>query len=128
MRLLFDTHAFLWWDMEPTKLSTKVLEACQDDRNTLLLSVASLWEIQIKQGIGKLSLPDTLKNVVEKQQQDNEVVLLPITFDDILALETLPAHHKDPFDRLIIAQAKVQGAPLITVDPQIRLYDIDIYW
>lgn len=90
MRYLLDTHTFLWWNKQSTKLSVTVLNLFQDRTNTLLLSLASVWEIQIKIQLGKLSLPAPLVEIIEKQQQANQIELLPITLPHILALEHLP--------------------------------------
>lgn len=96
MKLLLDTHTFIWWDSEPAKLSSKALALCQDRANTVLLSVASIWEIQIKLQLGKLKLNLSLVEVIESQQQANNIEVLPITLGHVLALDGLPAHHKDP--------------------------------
>lgn len=96
MKLLFDTHAFIWWDSEPARLSPQALALCQDRQNALLLSVVSLWEMQIKLQLGKLKLALSLKEIVESQQQTNNIAILPVTLPHVLALESLPAQHKDP--------------------------------
>src|SRR5262245_47082819 len=103
MKLLLDTHAFIWWDSEPAKLPGKTLALCQDQANTVLVSVASVWEMQIKLQLGKLKLNLSLAEMVESQRQTNNIEVLPIFLAHTLALENLPAHHKDPFDRLLIA-------------------------
>ncbi|MBW4544563.1 MAG: type II toxin-antitoxin system VapC family toxin [Symplocastrum torsivum CPER-KK1] len=128
MKLLLDTHTFIWWDSEPTKLSQKTLELCQDQANTLLLSVASIWEMQIKLQLGKLKLNLPWAQVIESQQQTNYIEVLPITLTDVLALENLPTHHKDPFDRLLIAQANVEDAVLISRDPIFAQYPVKLAW
>lgn len=128
MNLLLDTHAFIWWDSEPAKLSAQVLALCQDSRNTLLLSVASVWEMQIKLQLGKLKLTLPLAEIVESQRQRNNILVLPIALAHVLTLEELPAHHRDPFDRLLIAQAKVEDATLVTNDPIFVKYDVRVLW
>ena len=105
MRLLLDTHTFIWWDSDPAKLSPTVLSQCQDSANTLVLSVVSIWEMVIKQNLGKLILATPVKQIVESQIRDNDLEVLPLTLDHSLALDQLPPHRKDPFDRLLIAQA-----------------------
>ena len=102
MKLLFDTHAFIWWYNEPDKLPVKVLTACQDTRNSLFLSVASAWEMQIKNQLGKLRLNKPLNDIIQRQQAQNQLQILPITLSTVLALDNLPLHHRDPFDRLLI--------------------------
>jgi PIN domain nuclease of toxin-antitoxin system len=128
MKLLLDTHAFIWWDSEPVRLSAEVLALCQDPKNTLLLSVGSTWEMQIKIQLGKLKLSLSLAELVESQQRVNNLEILPITLEHILGLEELPLHHKDPFDRLLIAQAKIEGATLITRDPIFANYAVKVVW
>jgi PIN domain nuclease of toxin-antitoxin system len=124
---LLDTHTFLWWDNEPSKLSAGVLASIQNPANTILLSVVSVWEILIKGQLGKYTLRSPLP-VILGQQQANGIVILPVTLDHVLALDTLPAVHKDPFDRLLIAQAIAEGATLLTADPIIALYPIQVLW
>ncbi len=128
MKLLLDTHTFIWWDSEPAKLSSKVLALCQDRANTVLLSVASVWEMQIKLQLGKLKLSLSLAEVIESQQQTNDIEVLPITLKHVLALDGLPTHHKDPFDRLLIAQANVEGAILVSSDPIFADYPVKLVW
>jgi PIN domain nuclease of toxin-antitoxin system len=128
MKLLLDTHAFIWWDSESSKLSPQALAFCQDRTNTVLLSVASIWEMQIKLQLGKLSLDLPLAKVIESQQQTNGIEVLPIILSHVLELDSLPTHHKDPFDRLLIAQAKVEDAVLISNDQIFMNYSIKLLW
>ncbi|KAF0248032.1 MAG: PilT protein-like protein [bacterium] len=116
MRLLLDTHIFLWWDSDPSKLSKMSLEAIEDKSNSLFLSIISIWEIQVKKDIGKLSLRVPLIEMLEEQEKTNEIKLLPLETKHIFGLEGLTQHHKDPFDRVIIAQAKVENLTVITND------------
>src|SRR5690349_21779316 len=106
MILLLDTHTFIWWDSEPERLSETAFALCKDQTNTLLLSMASAWEIQIKYQLGKLNLRMPLADIVSSQQGSNGLKFLPISFSHILALQNLPMAHRDPFDRLLAAQAK----------------------
>ncbi|MDP3876459.1 MAG: type II toxin-antitoxin system VapC family toxin [Methylobacter sp.] len=124
MNLLLDTHVFLWLNQQPEKLSTNVLELCEDNKNTLYLSHVSPWEIQIKSKLGKLNLQIPLQEMIATQQRDNDLKLLPITLQHIYALADLENHRQDPFDRLLIAQAIVESMPLITVDSKIMHYPI----
>jgi len=126
MRLLLDTHAFIWWDSEPAKLSPQVLALCQDRTSTVLLSVASVWEMQIKLQLGRLKLALPLATLVENQQRTNGIEVLPISLAHVLALADLPAHHRDPFDRLLIAQARLEGAVLISTDPVFANYPVQV--
>ncbi|HWP49701.1 MAG TPA: type II toxin-antitoxin system VapC family toxin [Candidatus Limnocylindrales bacterium] len=128
MKLLLDTHTFIWWDSEPSKLSPQALVLCQDRGNSVLLSVASVWEMQIKLQLDKLRLTLPLAEMIESQQQTNNIEVLPITLTHVLTLGELPSHHKDPFDRLLIAQAKVEGAVLVSKDPIFAMYSIQVLW
>ncbi len=128
MKLLLDTHTFLWWDSEPSRLSSKALALCQDRANTVLLSVVSVWEMQIKSQLGKLKLSLPLAEVVETQRQTNNVKVMSVTLAHVLALENLPTPHKDPFDRLLIAQANVEGAVLVSDDPIFEEYPVKVIW
>ena len=126
MRLLLDTHIFLWWDSAPDRLPPRARVLCEDPENELLLSVASVWEMQIKRQLGKLSLQLSLAEMVASQQRVNRLTLLPIQVEHVLALEALPAHHKDPFDRLLLAQAKIEDAVLLTSDAVFERYGIPL--
>jgi PIN domain nuclease of toxin-antitoxin system len=128
MKLLFDTHAFIWWDSAPANLPASVLALCQDPANTLLLSVVSAWEMQIKSHLGKLKFTTPLGDIITNQQQANSVGILPITLEHVLNLEGLPDHHKDQFDRLLVAQALVEDAFLISNDPVIQQYPVKLAW
>jgi len=128
MKLLLDTHVFIWWANEPEKLSEKALIACQDNRNTLLLSVASVWEMQIKMHLGKLKINRTIENLIQTQRAANGIQVLAIELTHVLGLNHLPSFHKDPFDRLLIAQANIESATLITVDPEFSSYPVQVLW
>lgn len=127
MKLLLDTHTFIWMDSEPDKLPPRIRELCQDTENALLVSVASIWEIQIKSQLGKLKLKTPLPDII-RQQKENGIEILPIEPSHIFALETLPNHHKDPFDRLLVAQTIVEGAVLVSADPLIKQYPVSVEW
>jgi PIN domain nuclease of toxin-antitoxin system len=100
MRYLLDTHTFVWLDSIPANLSTKVTSICKDPTNLLFISIVSIWEMQIKLNGGKLILPKPLSEIIEWQQQNNSIQVLPVNLPHIFALEKLPSHHRDPFDRL----------------------------
>lgn len=127
MKLLLDTHAFIWCDSEPEKLSRHARELCQDPENALILSVASIWEIQIKSQLGKLQLKMPLAEMI-RQQQENGIEILSVEATHIFALDSLPNHHKDPFDRLLVAQALVEGAVLVSADPLVKQYSVKVEW
>ena len=128
MKLLLDTHTFIWWDSSPQKLSPKALAFCQNPENTLLLSMVSIWEIQIKLQLGNLNLNLPLPELIESQQQTNNIELLPINLTHVLTLDSLPNHHKDPFDRLLISQAIVESAVLVSGDSILANYPVKIEW
>jgi PIN domain nuclease of toxin-antitoxin system len=113
---------------EPNRLSTKAAMEIVVLSNTLFLSIASIWEIQIKIQIGKFNFKDSLADVVAEQQKKNGLQILPINLSHILELENLPFHHKDPFDRLLIAQANVENMTLISSDPKFSAYSVNLLW
>jgi PIN domain nuclease of toxin-antitoxin system len=128
MKLLLDTHSFIWWDSEPDRISSHALALCRDPENTLLLSVVSAWEIQIKMQLGKLKLDLPLAEVVASQERINNLEILPIRLEHVMALEKLPIHHKDPFDRLLIAQAGIEEATLVSRDSIFAKYPVKVVW
>lgn len=128
MRLLLDTHVFIWWDSEPGKLSPQALALCQDPSNELILSVVSLWEIQIKSQMNKVRLRLPLSNLVQGQQETNGMAILPLTAFHVYGLDGLPSYHKDPFDRMLIVQARVEKLSLVSSDEMIRKYPVDVIW
>jgi PIN domain nuclease of toxin-antitoxin system len=128
MKFLLDTHTFIWWDSDPLKLTPQVLNICQDPENLLLLSVVSVWEMQIKLQFGRLKLTLPLAELVAGQQQTNKIVILNVKLEHILALEKLPPHHKDPFDRLLIAQANIEEAVLVSKDQIFKEYPVQTVW
>ena len=126
MKLLLDTHIFIWWADQPEKLSNAVLSALEDEANELLLSVASVWEMQIKIQLGKLKLRLPLKALVKNQQETNDLTVWPVTLTHVLAVGDLPFHHKDPFDRLLIAQSIQEDLTLVTADSQFSAYSVKL--
>ncbi len=127
MKLLLDTHTFIWWDSEPANLSPRVLDLLLNPKNTRLVSVVSLWEIQIKTQSGKLTLNQSLEKIITTQQ-NNGIELIKVEVNHILRLEQLPLHHKDPFDRLLIAQSQAENAILLSKDAIFSRYNINIDW
>lgn len=126
MKLLLDTHIFIWWADQPEKLSPTALSALEDEANELLLSVASVWEMQIKIQLGKLKLSLPLKDLVKNQQETNNLTVSPVALTHVLALDALPFHHKDPFDRLLIAQSIEEDLTLVTADTQFSAYSVKL--
>ena len=128
MKLLLDTHAFLWWDSEPDRLSATAFNACKDPSNILILSTVSVWEMQVKSQLGKLTLNLPLPEVIKGQQETNKLIILPMALEHVLALQDLPPHHKDPFDRLLVAQATVEEAVLVSHDSLLVNYPVQLLW
>ncbi len=128
MKLLLDTHTFMWWDSAPEKIPAATLNRLKAPNSQVLLSLASLWEIQIKAQLGKLTLRDNLANIVHQQQTENGIILLSIGFSHILELEQLLQHHRDPFDRLLIAQSRVELAAIVSRDAIFQSYDCQLIW
>ncbi|MFL6207933.1 MAG: type II toxin-antitoxin system VapC family toxin [Pyrinomonadaceae bacterium] len=122
MKLLLDTHIFIWWADEPERLSSAALAALADGTNDLILSVVSIWELQLKIQLGKLKLSQPLIELVKSQQETNGLQVLSLELPHVLALDTLPPHHKDPFDRLLIAQSIVADLTLVTADDKLSAY------
>jgi len=112
----------------PSRLSERALALCQDPGNELILSVASLWEMQIKSQLGRLSLDAPLRSVIDAQQEANALRLLEIRPDHAYEVGNLPGHHKDPFDRMIIAQARIEGVCLISHDAVMKAYPVEVEW
>mgnify|MGYP003382036482 FL=1 len=127
MDLLLDTHIILWAFGEPTRLCSRVQNAIQDPSNRLFLSVASVWEIQVKTQIGKLKFAVSVKDLIAVQRATNDIQSLPLLERHIWALASLPMHHKDPFDRLIMAQALIEGYQIVTVDPLFEQYPVRLF-
>lgn len=124
MRYLIDTHILLW-HADNQKLSPELLEIINNPKNIIYVSHITLWEITIKVSIGKLSLNFNIGEF-EKMLRVNQFTILPFNFMCYQHLVTLPFHHQDPFDRMLIAQAKSEKIPLITHDDKIKLYDLEI--
>ena len=128
MRLLLDTHTFLWWDTDADRLPGSLLNALQNPENELVLSVVSVWEMQIKAGLGKLELRTPLTVLVNEQRSRNGLAVLPIRLQHVYALQELAHHHSDPFDRLLIAQARVEALKLVSKDEAFKRYDVPLLW
>ena len=119
MRLLLDTHALLWW-LADRELGADARAAIEDPLNDVFVSAATAWEISIKRSLGKLRAPDDLT----AQLAANAFTSLPISVDHALAAGSLPKHHDDPFDRMLIAQATMEELTLVTRDPRFAAYDV----
>ena len=128
MELLLDTCAFIWWDSGGDRLSPVAMAALHDPANRLHLSHASIWEMQLKHQKGKLPLRKPLADIVQEQCAQNGLHLLPIEPPDIYGLGQLPSHHADPFDRLILSQARRRGFSGVTDDGDFAKYGMHIVW
>lgn len=126
MRVLLDTRVWLWMLAEPERLSEEGGGIVRDGRNELLLSAASTWEIAIEVRIGKLSLPGRPEVVVPQMLRETRVTPLAVEHSHTLRVAELPDHHRDPFDRLLVAQAQLEGVPVLTADAQIGRYDVEV--
>lgn len=122
MRVLLDTHALLWWLTDDPALGEKARAQIAEPENAILVSAASLWEIAVKQGIGKIEA-DIAE--IEKSIADQGMVRIGIDADHLIELVSLPPLHRDPFDRMLIAQARAEDVPLMTADTQIAAYSVD---
>jgi PIN domain nuclease of toxin-antitoxin system len=127
-RYLLDTHAFLYLAQFPDRLPPRLRPLIEDGRNELHVSIASLWEIQIKAMTGKLVVGGPLDRLVDIQQRENGVQLLPIGVAHIVEHGALPLHHRDPFDRMLIAQARVEGLTILSSDRAMSAYEVTVRW
>ena len=124
MRLLLDTHAALWWLVGDRRFGERALAALEDDANEVLLSAAVVWEVAIKRSLGKLEAPDDFAPTLLSAG----VRPLPVRVEHAVAVERLPWHHNDPFDRMLVAQARIEGADLVSKDDSLRAYGVPIVW
>lgn len=128
MNILLDTHAFLWFIAGSDELSDKAREHIEDENNRVFLSAASLWEMAIKVSLGKLTLSEPFETLIPEQLALNGVEILGITVAHTTQVANLPFHHRDPFDRLIIAQALEEQLPVISVDGAFDEYGVKRIW
>ena len=128
MRLLLDTHAALWWINDDKRLSAAARRAIARPDSVRLFSLASAWEITIKSSLGKLRLPLSAGKFLEEHLPVNRIELLPITFGELTRVEVLPFHHRDPFDRMIAAQALERDLTLVSIDSVFERYGLKRVW
>jgi PIN domain nuclease of toxin-antitoxin system len=128
MKLLLDAHTFLWWITDNPRLSGRAREIISDGDNELFLSAATGWEIAIKFQIGRLKLPGEPIRFILEQMRINAIQSLPIQMSHALHVSTLPQHHRDPFDRLLIATAQLEGLPILSSDHQLANYQVEVIW
>lgn len=126
MKLLLDTHTFLWFVNDNPKLSNHLKDLIEDENNVSYLSVASLWEMSIKFNLGKLTLDPNYEEFVEREVTTSTIQLLNIELEHLRINATLPFHHRDPFDRLIIAQSMAEDIPVLSVDSAFDKYSVTL--
>ncbi len=126
MRLLLDTHVWLWWMLDSSRLSDSTRRLVLDESTTVYLSVASAWEIAIKYALGKIALPAPPATYIPSRAEGGEFHIVDVRLEHALAVAELPRHHDDPFDRLLVAQCIVEGFRLITADRRLAMYDVDL--
>jgi PIN domain nuclease of toxin-antitoxin system len=128
VKVLLDTHTFLWAITDDSNLSRRAREIFVSRASDLFLSVASVWEILIKVQIKKLPLPEPAMPYLREQIATNDVRILPIMLDHVARLEELPAYHRDPFDRILVAQSMEEGWPIVSADPLLKKYPAQLLW
>jgi PIN domain nuclease of toxin-antitoxin system len=128
MTLLLDSHTLLWFLRDDPQLSQTAKGLIEDPDNHKLVSIASCWEIAIKAGLGKMGLTEPSRSLLERELPKNNLELLPITMEHATSVEGIPMHHKDPFDRLLIAQAIIERIPIVSVDSKFDPYPITRLW
>ena len=128
MKLLIDTQCWLWWFAEPDRLKEETIAQIIDETNELWFSVASVWEMGIKVGLGKLPLPEPIDRYLASRMKQLGARSLEIRADHALQAGGLPLHHRDPFDRMLIAQAQVEGMKIVTSDRMFDRYEVEILW
>jgi PIN domain nuclease of toxin-antitoxin system len=128
MKVLLDTHTFLWWNTEDPRLSTRARQVISDGNNEVFLSVASVWEMAIKAARGRLILPEPPAQYVPSRMGLYRFQPLPVQISHAAHVHDLPPHHNDPFDRLLIAQSQLESLPILTVDADFNRYDVEIIW
>jgi len=127
MKAILDTHTFLWAIADDKRLSPQAKRVYAGPHD-LWLSLASVWEILLKVQSGKLPLPEPAGPYLVKKLGQNRIEVLPITLDHVLEIENLPLHHRDPFDRMLVAQSIHERMPLVTADPLFEKYPVEIIW
>jgi PIN domain nuclease of toxin-antitoxin system len=128
MKVLVDTQSWLWMQTSPERLNEDALTLVNDPTTDLLLSAASSWEIAIKYGLGKLPLPSAPAEYVPDRMRSSGVTALPVTHSHALHMAQLPPHHRDPFDRLLVAQAQLDNLTILTSDTIFKHYDVRVCW
>jgi len=128
MKVLLDTHTFLWWNTDDPQLSARARKLLRDGRNEVYLSAASAWEIAIKAAKSRLILPEPPAQYIASRMQRDRFQPLPILISHAARVYELPPYHADPFDRLLIAQSQLESLPLLSGDKEIQAYDLETIW
>lgn len=128
MRVLLDTHAFLWWDLDDVRLSDTARGILTDSATQVVVSAASIWEVAIKAGKGRIDLPTDLDAYVDDRLRRYRWLILPIAERHAVRAAGLPMIHTDPFDRMLIAQGQIEGIPIVTMDAAVTRYDVETIW
>ena len=128
MKILLDTHIFLWWITDSPELSETARELIADGNNVLFWSAASTWEVSIKHAIGRLPLPEPPEDFLPVEISRNHIESLPVIDEHAFRAGRLPRHHRDPFDRMLVAQAQFESLVLLTNDRKLSQYEVEVYW
>ncbi len=128
MRILLDTHAFLWWVTDDEQLSRRARRIISDGNNEVFFSAASAWEIAIKSTLGRVTLPEDAERYIPKQVEENAFQVLPVRVQHALRVATLPDVHRDPFDRLLVAQALIEELAILSKNPRLAGYSARVLW
>ncbi len=128
MKLLLDTHTFIWWRDNPENLSAKAYEAISSTENEIYMSAIVFWEIQIKRAIRKMEVKGSLDDAIRAEREANGFRVLSVDLEHALNIENLPLIHGDPFDRMLISQAMVEDMTVVTADPKFSEYDVKVLW
>lgn len=128
MRVLIDTHAFIWWNTEDERLSDRARRVMEDEASEIFVSVGSIWEVATKVAKGRLEIPGDLETYVDERLAANRWVPLSIDRRHVIRAASLPVIHRDPFDRILIAQAQLDDMPIVTTDAAITRYDVETIW
>jgi PIN domain nuclease of toxin-antitoxin system len=128
VKALLDTHTFLWWNMGDERLSAQARKFIADGQNQLFFSAVSAWEIAIKTGKGRLVLPDDPERYVAERLVLHRIIPLPIQLSHALHVFNLPEYHLDPFDQMLVAQSQLEKLPILTADPNIARYEVEVIW
>ncbi|RLB65546.1 MAG: type II toxin-antitoxin system VapC family toxin [Deltaproteobacteria bacterium] len=126
MKLLLDTHIWLWWQMSPERIHPEATRTIADSGHTVYLSTVSSWEMAIKIAVGKLQLPKPLGEMLPECLLADDMRTLALQHHHCFELQNLPMHHRDPFDRMLVAQARLEGMSIVTADAMLQRYEVEL--